>query len=363
MLNNKNTLITGGTGSFGNLFVETVLKRFKPKKLIIFSRDELKQSIMAQKFPQEKYSCIRYFIGDVRDLARLKLAMEGVDYVVHAAALKHVNVAEYNPMECVKTNIGGAENVIYAALSTNVSKIIALSTDKASDPINLYGATKLASDKLFAAANHWKGSHQTQFSVVRYGNVVGSRGSVIPFFQKKKIEGVLPITDERMTRFWIAMDYGVDFVMRCLKIMHGGELFIPKIPSMNIMDLVQAIAPGVKTKIVGIRPGEKLWSIDSMTHEAGACNRKSSVAVFNFMLALPFLGCVGCIIRQSPSQFLARRACHVIVQQRILKPIARLSQQYFQRVPSSAQSFDRFVLPAFQCRQIYVLGLFLFGQF
>ena len=261
MLNNKNTLITGGTGSFGNLFVETVLKRFKPKKLIIFSRDELKQSIMAQKFPQEKYSCIRYFIGDVRDLARLKLAMEGVDYVVHAAALKHVNVAEYNPMECVKTNIGGAENVINAALSMNVSRIIALSTDKASDPINLYGATKLTSDKIFVSANNIVGDkHPTRFSVVRYGNVAGSRGSVVPIFKKLIEQGSkeLPITDDKMTRFWITLSQAVEFVLKCFERMQGGEIFVPKIPSIRVTDLAKAIGPKMNHKIIGIRPGEKL---------------------------------------------------------------------------------------------------------
>jgi UDP-N-acetylglucosamine 4,6-dehydratase len=271
MLNNKNTLITGGTGSFGNLFVETVLKRFKPKKLIIFSRDELKQSIMAQKFPQEKYSCIRYFIGDVRDLARLKLAMEGVDYVVHAAALKHVNVAEYNPMECVKTNIGGAENVINAALSMNVSRIIALSTDKASDPINLYGATKLTSDKIFVSANNIVGDkHPTRFSVVRYGNVAGSRGSVVPIFKKLIEQGSkeLPITDDKMTRFWITLSQAVEFVLKSFERMQGGEIFVPKIPSIRVTDLAKAIGPKMNHKIIGIRPGEKLHEKMCSIHEA-----------------------------------------------------------------------------------------------
>ena len=271
MLNNKNTLITGGTGSFGNLFVETVLKRFKPKKLIIFSRDELKQSIMAQKFPNEKYSCIRYFIGDVRDLARLKLAMEGVDYVVHAAALKHVNVAEYNPMECVKTNIGGAENVINAALSTNVSRIIALSTDKASDPINLYGATKLTSDKIFVSANNIVGdTHPSRFSVVRYGNVAGSRGSVVPIFKKLIEQGSkeLPITDDKMTRFWITLSQAVEFVLKSFERMQGGEIFVPKIPSIRVTDLAKAIGPKMNHKIIGIRPGEKLHEKMCSIHEA-----------------------------------------------------------------------------------------------
>ena len=271
MLNNKNTLITGGTGSFGNLFVETVLKRFKPKKLIIFSRDELKQSIMAQKFPQEKYSCIRYFIGDVRDLARLKLAMEGVDYVVHAAALKHVNVAEYNPMECVKTNIGGAENVINAALSMNVSRIIALSTDKASDPINLYGATKLTSDKIFVSANNIVGdTHPSRFSVVRYGNVAGSRGSVVPIFKKLIEQGSkeLPITDDKMTRFWITLSQAVEFVLKSFERMQGGEIFVPKIPSIRVTDLAKAIGPKMNHKIIGLRPGEKLHEKMCSIHEA-----------------------------------------------------------------------------------------------
>ncbi len=271
MLNNKNTLITGGTGSFGNLFVETVLKRFKPKKLIIFSRDELKQSIMAQKFPHEKYSCIRYFIGDVRDLPRLKLAMESVDYVVHAAALKHVNVAEYNPMECVKTNIGGAENVINAALSMNVSRIIALSTDKASDPINLYGATKLTSDKIFVSANNIVGDkHPTRFSVVRYGNVAGSRGSVVPIFKKLIEQGSkeLPITDDKMTRFWITLSQAVEFVLKSFERMQGGEIFVPKIPSIRVTDLAKAIGPKMNHKIIGLRPGEKLHEKMCSIHEA-----------------------------------------------------------------------------------------------
>jgi len=260
MLNNKNILITGGTGSFGNLFVEIILKKFKPKKLIIFSRDELKQSIMAQKFSTEKYLCMRYFIGDVRDLGRLTLAMQGVDYVVHAAALKHVNIAEYNPMECVKTNIGGAENVVKAAISTNVSKIIALSTDKASDPINLYGATKLTSDKIFVSANNIVGEHPTRFSVVRYGNVAGSRGSVIPIFKQLIAQGSkeLPITDIKMTRFWITLVQAVEFVLKSFERMQGGEIFVPKIPSIKITDLAKAMAPKLKYKIVGIRPGEKL---------------------------------------------------------------------------------------------------------
>jgi UDP-N-acetylglucosamine 4,6-dehydratase len=253
-------LITGGTGSFGKQFTKTILERYKPKKVIIYSRDELKQYEMAQSFNTPQ---MRYFIGDVRDGARLEQAMDGVDYVIHAAALKHVPVAEYNPMECIKTNIYGAENVIKAAIAAGVTKVIALSTDKAANPINLYGATKLASDKLFVAANNMVGSRETRFSVVRYGNVICSRGSVIPFFEKLLAEGAtsLPITDERMTRFWITLQQGVDFVIKNFERMHGGEIFVPKIPSIRILDLARAIAPEVDTKIVGIRPGEKLHEI------------------------------------------------------------------------------------------------------
>jgi UDP-N-acetylglucosamine 4,6-dehydratase len=260
MLNNKSILITGGTGSFGKQFVKTILARYQPKKVIIYSRDELKQYEMAQQFNSPQ---MRYFIGDVRDQARLKQAMDGVDYVIHAAALKHVPVAEYNPMECIKTNIYGAENVIQAALATGVTNVIALSTDKAANPINLYGATKLASDKLFVAANNMVGDRPTRFSVVRYGNVICSRGSVIPFFQKLLDEGVteLPITDARMTRFWITLQNGVDFVIKNFQRMHGGEIFIPKIPSATIVGLAEAMAPGMPLKIVGIRPGEKLHEI------------------------------------------------------------------------------------------------------
>jgi len=260
MLNNKTILITGGTGSFGKQFVQTILSRFKPKKVIVFSRDELKQYDMAQMFNTPQ---MRYFIGDVRDQERLKQAMDGVDYVIHAAALKHVPVAEYNPMECIKTNIYGAENVIQAAFAANVDKVIALSTDKAANPINLYGATKLASDKLFVAANNMVGMRRTQFSVVRYGNVIGSRGSVIPFFQKLLSEGAteLPITDERMTRFWITLQQGVDFVIKSFQRMHGGEIFVPKIPSSPITTLASVIAPSLPVKIIGIRPGEKLHEV------------------------------------------------------------------------------------------------------
>ena len=260
MLNNKSILITGGTGSFGKKFISRIFKQYKPKDVIVYSRDELKQFEMRELFPTEKFP-IKYFIGDVRDKDRLYRTTHGVDFVIHAAALKQVPTAEFNPFETVKTNILGAQNVIEAALENDVKKVVALSTDKACNPINLYGATKLASDKMFAAANHWQGSHHTTFAVVRYGNVVGSRGSVVPFFLKKKEEGVLPITDERMTRFWITLDQSVQFVLDSLKRMHGGELFVPKIPSMNIVDLAKAIAPEAKRKIIGIRPGEKIHEV------------------------------------------------------------------------------------------------------
>ena len=256
MLTNNSILITGATGSFGKFFIETVLKEYKPKKIIVYSRDELKQFEMQQFWPDK--DPMRYFIGDVRDLGRLKMAMDGVDIVIHAAALKQVPTAEYNPFEAVKTNIIGGQNVIDAAISAGVKKVIALSTDKACAPINLYGATKLTSDKLFIAANNYKGKHDIKFSVVRYGNVMGSRGSVIPFFTEKKKTGVLPITDERMTRFNITLQEGVDFVFSCLDKMWGGELFIPKIPSYKILDIAKAIAPECRHKLIGIRPGEKL---------------------------------------------------------------------------------------------------------
>lgn len=260
MFNEKSILITGGTGSFGRLFVETILKRYQPKRLIIYSRDELKQFEMQQIFNQP---CMRYFIGDVRDLSRLQLAMKGVDYVIHAAALKQVPAAEYNPMECIKTNVHGADNVIQASIANNVKKVIALSTDKAANPINLYGATKLCSDKLFVAANNITGDNETIFSVVRYGNVVGSRGSVVPFFKNLITQGVkeLPVTDEHMTRFWITLPEGIEFVIKNFQRMRGGEIYIPKIPSMRIMDLVRSIAPDMPIKIVGIRPGEKLHEV------------------------------------------------------------------------------------------------------
>jgi len=260
MFNDKSILITGGTGSFGKQYVRTILKRYRPRRVIIFSRDELKQFEMAQQFTDE---CMRFFIGDVRDRERLRQAMRGVDYVIHAAALKQVPAAEYNPMECIKTNVHGAENVIHAALENEVEKVIALSTDKAANPINLYGATKLASDKLFIAANNIAGGLPTRFAVVRYGNVVGSRGSVVPFFEKLIAQGAkkLPITHPEMTRFWITLQQGVDFVLKNFERMRGGELFVPKIPSVRIMDLAKAMAPDLGTEIIGIRPGEKLHEV------------------------------------------------------------------------------------------------------
>ncbi|MGB3651327.1 MAG: UDP-N-acetylglucosamine 4,6-dehydratase (inverting) [Rivularia sp. (in: cyanobacteria)] len=271
MFNGKSILITGGTGSFGKQFVKTLLSQYQPQKIIVYSRDELKQYEMAQDF---KAPIMRYFIGDVRDRDRLRLAMRNVDYVVHAAALKQIPAAEYNPMECIKTNIHGANNIIDVAIEQEVEKVIALSTDKAVNPINLYGATKLAADKLFIAANNIVGTLKTRFAVVRYGNVVGSRGSVVPFFQKLIQEKVseLPITDPRMTRFWITLQHGVELVLNSFERMQGGEIFVPKIPSMKLTDLADALAPGVPIKIVGIRPGEKL-------HEAMFTAESSNLAV------------------------------------------------------------------------------------
>jgi len=264
MLDGQVVLVTGATGSFGRRFVRTVLERYDPKKLIVFSRDELKQYEMRQElselFPKEKLDRLRFFLGDVRDRNRLELAFRGVDVVIHAAALKQVPAAEYNPSECIATNVTGAENVVWACLHARVKKVVALSTDKACSPINLYGATKLASDKIFGAANNLSGDIGTRFSVVRYGNVIGSRGSVAPLF-RRLIEGgaaELPITDPRMTRFWITLDQGVNFVLSCLEIMRGGEVFVPKIPSSTMVDLAEAMAPGVATRVIGIRPGEKL---------------------------------------------------------------------------------------------------------
>lgn len=258
-LTNKSILITGGTGSFGKKFVEMVYHRHPNlKRLVIYSRDELKQFEMAQHYPPSKYKSIRFFIGDVRDAERLKRACEGVDIIIHAAALKQVPAAEYNPMECIKTNVFGAENVINAALDNGVQRVVALSTDKAAAPINLYGATKLCSDKLFVAANNMKGKRDLRFSVVRYGNVIGSRGSVVPFFLEKRKDGVLPITHADMTRFNISLEEGVEMVFHALEHAWGGEIFVPKIPSYRITDVAEAIGPNCEQKIVGIRPGEKL---------------------------------------------------------------------------------------------------------
>jgi UDP-N-acetylglucosamine 4,6-dehydratase len=254
-------LITGGTGSFGKKFTEIMLRDYRPKKLIVFSRDELKQFEMRHLFPEERHRNLRFFIGDVRDRDRLYRAFDGVDVVIHAAALKQVPTAEYNPLEVIRTNILGAANVIDAAIDRNVKHVLALSTDKAASPINLYGASKLCSDKLFVAGNSYVGEHSTRFGVVRYGNVVGSRGSVVPFFLKMRDSGRLPITDERMTRFWISLDQGVEFVIGCIERMEGGELFVPKIPSMRIVDLARAIAPDCTLDFVGIRPGEKIHEV------------------------------------------------------------------------------------------------------
>lgn len=260
MFDNKSVLITGGTGSFGRKFISTLLAHYKPARVVVFSRDELKQFEMQQEF---NAPCMRYFLGDVRDRERLVAAMRGIDLVVHAAALKQVPAAEYNPSEFIHTNVNGAENVIHAALHNEVTKVIALSTDKAASPINLYGATKLLSDKLFVAANNITGKRATRFSVVRYGNVVGSRGSVLPFFRRRIDEGAteLPITDPRMTRFWITLDQGVEFVIKGFQRMYGGELFVPKIPSLRISDLAAAVAPHVAQRTIGIRPGEKLHEL------------------------------------------------------------------------------------------------------
>lgn len=259
MLNGKSILVTGGTGSFGKKFIETVFKKYPDvKRVVVFSRDELKQYEMAQKYSEAKYPQIRFFIGDVRDGDRLKRACENIDLIIHAAALKHVPIAEYNPIECINTNVIGAENVVRAALDNGVTQVVALSTDKACAPINLYGATKLCSDKLFIAANNMKGERNLKFSVVRYGNVLGSRGSVVPFFMKKKTDGTLPITHPGMTRFNITLEEGVDMVLHAVAHSWGGELFVPKIPSYKILDVAKAVSPNCETEVVGIRPGEKL---------------------------------------------------------------------------------------------------------
>ena len=285
MLKGKSILVTGGTGSFGKKFIQTVLTQYPDiSRIVVFSRDELKQYEMSQEFSPIKYPQIRYFIGDVRDGARLLHAMEGIDIVIHAAALKQVPAAEYNPFECIKTNIMGAQNVIEACFSTEVKQVVALSTDKAAAPINLYGATKLCSDKLFVAANNMKGKRDLKLSVVRYGNVMGSRGSVIPFFLKERSKGILPITDERMTRFNITLEDGVKLVLQALDIMWGGEIFIPKIPSYRITDIAEAIAPECKIEIIGIRPGEKLH--EEMITTTDALN---SVEFKDYFVILPSL--------------------------------------------------------------------------
>ena len=273
MFNKSTILVTGGTGSFGIRFIHTILNKYNPKKVIIYSRDELKQYEMENNF---KHKNLRFFLGDVRDRFRLEIAMKNVDLVVHAAALKHVPAAEYNPIEFVKTNINGAENIIYAAMKNKVKKVIALSTDKAANPINLYGATKLVSDKLFVSANNFLASSETKFSVVRYGNVVGSRGSIVPFFKKLILEKskFLPVTDKRMTRFWITLDEGVNFVLKSFQRMNGGEIFIPKIPSVKIINLAKAMEPNLKIKYIGIRPGEKLHEI--------MCAKDDSHLTYNF---------------------------------------------------------------------------------
>ena len=283
MFNNKSILITGGTGSFGKSFTRLILQKYNPKKVIIFSRDEFKQYEMGQEFKKHEKK-IRFFIGDVRDIQRLKLAMNEVDYVIHAAALKHVPAAEYNPQECIKTNINGAENVILASIECKVKKVIALSTDKAASPLNLYGASKLASDKLFISANNLVGSRDIKFSVVRYGNVIGSRGSVLPFFLKllKNKTKFLPITDKLMTRFWISLDEGTNFVLRTFKIMQGGEIFIPKIPSIRIIDLAKALDSKIKIKFIGIRPGEKLHELLTIKDES-----RNTYETKNYYFILP----------------------------------------------------------------------------
>jgi len=268
----KVILVTGGTGSFGQRFCRTILERYNPRKLIVFSRDELKQFDMSQHPDFHRQPALRYFIGDVRDRERLEMAFRGVDYVVHAAALKHISIAEYNPFECIKTNVHGAENVVTAAIHAGVKRVIALSTDKATNPINLYGASKLASDKIFVAAKNVVGTGDPLFAVVRYGNVIGSRGSVVPFFSsliKRKVES-LPITDPRMTRFWITLQQGVDFVISCFSLAKGGEIFVPKIPSLKVIDLARIMAPHLGTHVIGIRPGEKLHEAMITEDEARA---------------------------------------------------------------------------------------------
>lgn len=290
MLSNKRVLITGGTGSFGKKFIDTILSRYPDvKNIVVYSRDELKQSELRQKYPQRDFPQLRFFIGDVRDRDRLTQATEGVDVIIHAAAIKQVDTAEYNPTECIRTNLDGAENVIYAALHCGVKDVVALSTDKACAPINLYGATKLASDKLFTAANNIKGSKDIKFSVVRYGNVMGSRGSVIPFFLSKRNEGTLPVTHSEMTRFNISLQDGVDMVMFAIKHHLGGEIFVPKIPSYNILDVAEAIAPGCDIKEVGIRPGEKLH--EEMITDTDSLN---TIDMGDYYAILPSISFVYC---------------------------------------------------------------------
>lgn len=286
-LDGKGILITGGTGSFGHQFTATVLSRYRPRRLVIFSRDEAKQYDMEMMFSPREYPSLRYFIGDVRDRERLEMAMRGIDIVIHAAALKHVPTAEYNPFECIQTNVHGAENVVRAALRSGVGKVLALSTDKAANPINLYGASKLAADKIFVAANALAGASETRFAVVRYGNVIGSRGSVVPLFRKLIAEGakVLPITDPRMTRFWITLPQGVDFVLSSLALMSGGEIFVPKIPSMRVTDLARVMAPDLDHEIVGIRPGEKLHEVMITEEDA-----RSTIAMDDRFMIEPAFG-------------------------------------------------------------------------
>lgn len=283
-LDGKSILVTGGTGSFGKQFIKTVLERYNPRRLVIYSRDELKQYEMQQEFNPDEHKCLRYFIGDVRDQDRLKMALRGIEVVIHAAALKHVTVAEYNPTECIHTNVNGAENLVMACIATGVERLMALSTDKAVNPINLYGASKLASDKIFLAGNGLSGQGGTMFSCVRYGNVVGSRGSVVPFFQQLIKDGAteLPITDARMTRFWITIQAGVDFVLSCLGEMQGGEVFTPMMPSMHVTDLADALKPGIGLKIIGIRPGEKLHEmLISQDHAVNTLRLKDRYIILN----------------------------------------------------------------------------------
>jgi UDP-N-acetylglucosamine 4,6-dehydratase/5-epimerase len=293
-LDGRTILVTGGTGSFGKSFVRTVLERYSPKKLIVFSRDELKQSDMALEFPAADYPALRYFIGDVRDRDRLEMAMRGVDFVIHAAAMKQVPTAEYNPFECINTNVMGAENIVQAAIRSNVRKVLALSTDKAANPINLYGASKLASDKIFVAANNLSGDDGPKFCVVRYGNVINSRGSVVPLFRKLIEENVtsLPITDPEMSRFWITLNQGINFVLSSLAMMRGGEIFVPKIPSMNISEMAKVMAPNLQQHTVGIRPGEKLHEImitsDDARNTIELADRYIIMPAFQFWSGEPY---------------------------------------------------------------------------